>query len=96
MKKSLSKSFVLIVVLSFTFLSCGGVLTRKMFGTTEKNLIETVSIEQNCPAKNIKIIQSNKGLHGATYALDVCGKRVVYKQVGSVFMEASKTDKMFK
>lgn len=95
MKKKIINLFA-VVVLSFTLLSCGGVLTRKIFGTTEKNLIETVSIEQNCPAENIKIMQSNKGLHGATYALDVCGKRVVYKQVGSVFMEASKADKMFK
>ena len=73
------------------FVSCGSV-TRTMFGVTESTLIKTVSIEQNCEKENIKILDSNKGLHGATYALDVCGKRMVYKQVGSVFMEASKAD----
>jgi RNA-binding protein YhbY len=73
--------------------SCGSV-NRTMFGTTEKNLIKTVAIEQNCDKENIEIIEKIKGLHGATYALDVCGNRVVYKQVGSVFMEASKADKM--
>ena len=85
----LRKLFLLSAVLLLT--SCGSV-SRTMFGTTEKTLIKTVSIEQNCEQENIKIIDSNKGLHGATYALDVCGKRMVYKQVGSVFMEASKAD----
>lgn len=74
--------------------SCGGAYMRTMFGTTEKTLIKTVAIEQNCDSKNIKIIEKVKGLHGATYALDACGKRVVYKQVGSVFMEKSEADKM--
>jgi len=73
--------------------SCGSV-SRTMFGTTEKNLIKTVAIEQNCDKEKIEIKEKIKGLHGATYALDACGKRFVYKQVGSVFMEASKADKM--
>jgi chaperonin cofactor prefoldin len=65
-----------------------------MFGTTEKNLIKTVSIEQDCPTENVKVIESLKGLHGATYSLEACGKKYVYKQVGSVFMESSKANKM--
>lgn len=65
-----------------------------MFGTTENNLIKTVSIEQDCPEENIKVLDKIKGLHGATYSLDACGKRLVYKEVGSVFMEASKADKV--
>ena len=76
-------------------LSCGSV-TRTMFGTTEKNLIKTVSIEQNCEKEKIEILERIKGLHGATYALNACGERIVYKQVGSVFMESSKADKMVK
>lgn len=86
---------VFIVVLLF-LTSCSGSVTRAMFGLTEKKLIETVSMEQDCPKEKIKILQSNKGLHGATYALDVCGKRVIYKQVGTVFMEASQTNNMLK
>lgn len=85
------KIFFLSIIL--LFVSCGS-MNRTLFGTTEKNLIKTVSIEQDCEQENIKIVDSNKGLHGATYALDVCGKRMVYKQIGSIFMEASKADKM--
>ena len=81
--------------MSLFLFSCGAV-NRTMFGTTEKTLIKTVSIEQNCPKENVKILDRNKGLHGATYALDVCGKRMVYKQVGSVFMEQSELDKTIK
>lgn len=83
MRKSL-----LLLGLSFMFLSCGS-LNRTLFGTTKGTLRETVAIEQNCPKDNIKIINSVRGLHGATYAVDACGKRVIYKQVGSVFMEES-------
>lgn len=86
------KKIILITLASLFLFSCGAV-NRTVFGTTQKTLIKTVSIEQNCPKENIKITEKNKGLHGATYALDVCGKRMVYKQVGSVFMEQSKLDK---
>ncbi len=81
-----------IVLLSVLMLTSCGSANRTMFGTTEKNLINTVSIEQNCPSEKIEILQKEKGLHGATYALNVCGNRVVYKQIGSVFMESSKAD----
>lgn len=74
-------------------MSCGA-YTRTVMGTTENTLLKTVAIEQNCQADNVKIIEKVKGFHGATYALDVCGKRVVYKQVGTVFMEASQADKL--
>lgn len=87
------KKAILIILTSLFLFSCGAV-NRTVFGTTEKTLIKTVSIEQNCPKENIKVVDKNKGLHGATYALDVCGKRIVYKQVGSVFMESTKADKM--
>lgn len=89
------KKIFLMTLISLFLFSCGAV-NRTMFGTTEKTLIKTVSIEQNCPKENIKIIDKNKGLHGATYALEVCGKRMVYKQVGSVFMEQSELDKTIK
>lgn len=80
---------IIVVLGLMSLISCGSA-TRTMFGTSEKTLINTVSIEQNCPKENIEILQKEKGLHGATYALNVCGNRVVYKQIGSVFMESSK------
>jgi len=83
---------ILTIVMLLSIFSCGSV-SRTVFGTTEKTLVSTVSIEQGCDKEKIKILDKTKGLHGATYALDVCGKRMVYKQVGSVFMEASQADK---
>lgn len=88
MKKSFLAGFVSLILVS-----CGSV-NRTMFGITESTLVKTVAIEQNCPSESIKILEKVKGLHGATYSLDVCGKRLVYKQVGSVFMEASKADEI--
>lgn len=89
MKKLIT--FTLLLALS----SCGSV-NRAMFGTTEKNLVKTVAIEQGCNKENVKVVDRIKGLHGATYSLDACGKRLVYKQVGSVFMESSKADNITK
>ncbi|TVZ26798.1 hypothetical protein JM83_1788 [Gillisia sp. Hel_I_86] len=86
------KKLVYLACLGTLIWSCGSV-NRTMFGTTEKTLLKTVSIEQGCDQEDIKIIDSVKGLHGATYALNVCGNRMVYKQVGSVFMESSEADK---
>ena len=87
------KKIISIGVLSITFLSCGSV-TRTISGATKSTLVKTVSIEQGCPIENVQVIESVQGFHGATYALDVCGKRMVYKQVGSVFMESTKADEM--
>lgn len=89
------KKLLLTLFISTFLFSCGSG-ARTVFGTTEKTLIKTVSIEQNCPQEDIKVLDSTKGLHGATYALDVCGKRMVYKQVGSVFMEQSVADETVK
>ena len=86
----MKKSF-LIGSLSIVLLNCGAV-NRTAFGTTENKLIQTVSVEQGCPKENIKILDKVKTLGNATYSLDVCGKRIVYKQIGSVLMEASKAD----
>jgi len=88
MKKLLLFSFA-----SFILFSCGSV-SRTISGSTEKKLVKTVSVEQGCDQENIKVLDRIKRLGGATYSLDVCGKRLVYKQVGSVFMEQSVADKM--
>lgn len=83
------KKIILLSALSFSLFSCGSV-SRTWTGSTEKNLIKTVSIEQNCSKENIKIVDRIKRSGGATYSIEACGKRYVYKQVGSVFMEATK------
>lgn len=85
------KNLVLIGSLSMVLMNCGAV-SRTIFGITEEKLIQTVSVEQGCPKENIKITDNVKTFGNATYSLDVCGKRMVYKQIGSVFMEASKAD----
>ena len=88
MKKSFLAGFVSLILIS-----CGSV-NRTMFGVTESTLVKTVAIEQNCPSENVKILDKVKGLHGAAYSIDACGKKLVYKQVGTVFMEAPKADEI--
>ncbi len=87
------KKSILIGSLSIVLLNCGAV-NRTAFGMTESKLIQTVSVEQGCPKEEIKILDKVKSTGNATYSLDVCGKRMVYKQIGSVLMEASKADNM--
>lgn len=89
------KQTSLTVVTSILLLSCGS-MVRTFSGATEKNLVKQVSIEQGCPVDSIKIVDRQKSAGNATYALEGCGKRMVYSQVGSVFMESSKKDQMFK
>jgi hypothetical protein len=67
---------------------------RTASGATINNLKEQVSIEQGCDIDKIELLEKQQAAGNATYALDVCGKRMVYKQVGSVFMESGKADKM--
>jgi len=85
------KKLIFMTITTLSVASCGS-LNRTFYGTTESTLIKTVAIEYNCPKENVKVIESQKGVHGATYAVDACGKRLVYKQTGSVFMEATKLD----
>jgi hypothetical protein len=83
------KNLLLISSLSIVLLSCGAI-SRGTTGTTESKLIKIVSVEQGCPVENIKIIDKVKGMGSGSYALEVCGKRMVYKQAGTTFMESSK------
>lgn len=87
------KNLLLIGSLSTILVSCGA-STRAFSGATQTNLVKTVSIEQNCPKENIKILEKARGVGQATYQVEACGKTYVYKQIGSVFMEGSKADEM--
>jgi hypothetical protein len=84
----------LIFVLSILLLASCGSVGRTLTGNTEKTMVKTVSVEQGCSVENIKILDKVKTWQGATYSLDVCGTRMVYKQVGSVFMESGAAEKM--
>lgn len=87
------KNLVLIGSLSMVLMNCGAI-TRTALGGTNDDLIKTVSIEQGCPKNKIKILESQRTMGSATYSLDVCGKKMIYKMSGNVFMEASKFDDM--
>lgn len=88
MKKLFLGTFAIAILTS-----CGAAV-RTMFGATEHRLIKTVAIEHNCSEDSVKIINKTKRVGNATYSLDACGKRVVYKQVGSVFTESKQMDSM--
>lgn len=88
-KNQFMKHLFFAVTTAFVITSCGAI-SRGTTGTTESKLIKIVSVEQGCPVENIKIIDKVKGLGSGSYALEVCGKRMVYKQAGTTFMESSK------
>ncbi|MDV3950027.1 hypothetical protein CMT75_16040 [Elizabethkingia anophelis] len=75
-----------IAILSLT--SCGAYV-RSISGTTKGNLIKTVALEQGCPEDKVKIIDEVRASASATYYLDACGKKVIYKQQGFYFIEVS-------
>lgn len=85
---------VYLIFVSVILLSSCGAINRTVFGNTEKDLVKQVSIETGCSEDNIKIVEKIKNFGNATYSLDVCGKRMVYKQVGSVFMTSEQADKL--
>ena len=87
----MKKSLVFVSVL--LLFSCGSI-SRQVFGNTEKDLIKQVSIETGCSSDKITVTEKMQNFGNATYALNVCGKRMVYKQVGSVFMKAEEADKL--
>lgn len=89
------KKLFIISVYSLLLISCGA-MNRKLFGNTEEDLIKQISIETGCETGKIKILEKMQNLGNATYAVDVCGKRMVYKQVGSVFMTADEADNLMK
>lgn len=90
MKKSLLIILGLIIISS-----CKSVVNATQ-GSTEKTLIKTVSIDQNCPVDSIRVTDKVKNMAHATYALEVCGKRMVYQQLGTAFMEKSKAQETIK
>ncbi len=71
--------------------SCASIM-----GYSEKDVIKTASVEQNCPISDIKVVDKIKRAGNSTYYLEVCGIRKVYKTVGSVIMEAEKAENMTK
>lgn len=89
------KKIIMIATASVFVASCGS-LNRTMTGTTEAKLLKTVAVEQGCSVENVKVLDKIKTMGNATYSLDACGKRVVYKQIGTVFMEGSKADETVK
>lgn len=92
----MKKSILLLSFFSVIY-SCASVVNSTQ-GATEKTLIKTVSIDQNCPLDSIRVTDKVKNMAHATYAIEVCGKRMVYQQLGTAFMEksnAQETIKMF-
>ncbi|MCQ4142711.1 hypothetical protein [Chryseobacterium sp. EO14] len=90
------KKVLLIVTVASTFVTSCGSLNRSMTGTTESKLLKTVAVEQGCSVENVKVLDKIRTAGNATYSLDACGKRVIYKQIGTVFMESSKAQETVK
>lgn len=87
------KKLILLTVITITLSSCGGML-RGVTGSTQGALIKQVAVETGCPEEKIKIIEMSRNTGSGTFALDVCGERKIYKQIGSVFMSNEEANKL--
>ncbi|WP_395092842.1 hypothetical protein ACF3NR_02205 [Vaginella massiliensis] len=86
---------ILFVFCGMSIISCGG-LNRTVMGASEPAVIKTVAIEKGCPKEQVKIVERIKRMGNATYRVEACGKQYVYKQVGSVIMEAEQANNILK
>ncbi|MEC4114619.1 hypothetical protein VSO92_10960 [Myroides pelagicus] len=77
------KNLFLFTLLAISITSCGGML-RGVAGSTQNALIKQVAVETGCPQENIKIVEMSRNAGAGTFALDVCGERKIYKQIGGL------------
>jgi len=80
----MKKLFILALVFAMT--SCGSII-RNVSGSTAEAAKKQASVEYGCPIEKIKLIEKVVHTGNATYALDVCGTRRVYTQIGSTLQE---------
>lgn len=73
------KNFIFSAIALATLTSCGAAM-RSHMGATEEDLVKTISIEKSCPIENIKILDKVRGAMSATYSVEACGEKYVYKQ----------------
>lgn len=59
----------------------------EMTGATIKDMKNHVSVDNDCPIDKIILLQVSEQLGNAIYILDMCGERVKYRRVGSVFFK---------
>ncbi|MDM1328109.1 hypothetical protein [Myroides odoratimimus] len=87
------KKLILLTIVTIFLTSCGGML-RGVTGSTKGALIKQVAVETGCHEEKIKIIEMSRNAGSGTFALDVCGERKIYKQIGSVFMSNEEANKL--
>lgn len=78
--------FIVSVVLVVS--SCKSIsdyTTKKMTGSTEKDLINYVAVDTGCSKEQIAVKDKAEQAGNAVYILSVCGKEMKYRRTGSVF-----------
>lgn len=75
-----------IVSFAFVITSCGAFI-RSTTGTTAAAAKKQASVEYGCPIEKIILLEKTTRTGNSTYALDVCGTRRVYTQIGSTLQE---------
>lgn len=83
---------LIILIVAITLTSCGASMKSTNESTTE-SLKQRVSYEQGCNTDKIEILSKQQVSGNTNYTLDVCGKRMVYIQSGSDFIESSKAQR---
>ena len=58
---------------------------------SQKDLIQTVAFDTNCPQSNIPVLDKNDTFGTGQYRVQACGKELKYKRSGTVFYAADKS-----
>ncbi|HCO67945.1 MAG TPA: hypothetical protein DIT04_09370 [Dysgonomonas sp.] len=90
------KNLFFIVLLFSSFISCKSQKAKS--DSVLRNLTNQISVETGCPVNRIVLesqYRSDDGKMNETYAFDVCGKRMVYKRIGSVYLNSDDMGKLF-
>ena len=79
---------MVLLALLLSLYACGSGSNTSL-RSSEDRLIATVSVTENCIVGNIKIEDIIERNNETLYRVRACGKRLVYKQVGSDFVKAN-------
>jgi hypothetical protein len=69
---------------------CGAAASQQRSAIDRAEVVMSASFDHDCPPAEIRVLESAQGEGPGTrrFLLDVCGRRRVYKGVGTIFFEA--------
>lgn len=90
------KNLFFISLFFIIFISCKTQQSKN--DSVIRNLTNQISVETGCPVTDITLesqYRSDDGKQNETFAFSVCGKRMIYKKIGSVYLNSEEVNKLF-